>query len=235
MENSLSIRSYTRTTQSHRHDFHQLVLPIQGTICLELDDYHGRVAVGECVVIKAGIEHHFNADEAAKFIVADLSDIPANLMTLEFVIFSVSSPLLSFLYFVEKQLEFQVNSQIEKTMLKVFFELLGQQNGNKLIDPRIRSVLAYIVDHLETELTIESLASVACLSPTQFKKRFREALGCSVFQHIIQKRMEKAKALLTHTDLPIQLIGERVGYQDVSAFSRRFSHYFGLSPKAFTR
>ncbi|WP_419535300.1 helix-turn-helix domain-containing protein [Endozoicomonas sp.] len=46
--------------------------------------------------------------------------------------------------------------------------------------------------------------------------------------------MEKAKALLTHTDLPIQLIAERVGYNDVSAFSRRFTSHFGLSPKAFT-
>ncbi len=235
MENSLSIRSYTRTTQAHTHDFHQLVLSIQGTIGIELHDYRGKVAVGECVVIRAGVEHHFNADEAARFIVADLSELPANLMALEFVIFAISSPLTSFLHFVEKQLERQMNNKIESAILEVFVGLLEQESGNKFLDPRIRPVLAYIVDHLETELTIDSLASIACLSPTQFKKRFKEAVGCTAIQHIIKKRMEKAKALLTHTDLPIQLIAERVGYNDVSAFSRRFTSHFGLSPKAFTR
>ncbi len=47
--------------------------------------------------------------------------------------------------------------------------------------------------------------------------------------------MEKAKALLTHTDLPVQLIAERVGYTDLSAFSRRFSIHFGLSPRELAR
>ncbi|WP_350629915.1 helix-turn-helix domain-containing protein, partial [Pseudoalteromonas sp. Q36-MNA-CIBAN-0048] len=52
---------------------------------------------------------------------------------------------------------------------------------------------------------------------------------------ITEKRMQKAKALLTHTDLPIQIIAEQVGYNDLSAFSRRFSLYFGLSPRLFLR
>ncbi|POF56904.1 AraC family transcriptional regulator, partial [Vibrio vulnificus] len=54
-------------------------------------------------------------------------------------------------------------------------------------------------------------------------------------QYITALRMEKAKALLTHTDLPVQRVAEQVGYSDLSAFSRRFSRHFGLSPRAFCR
>ena len=60
MENSLSIRSYTRTTQAHTHDFHQLVLPIQRTICIDLYEYQGKCIVGEYIVILAEVEHHIN-------------------------------------------------------------------------------------------------------------------------------------------------------------------------------
>jgi AraC-like DNA-binding protein len=96
-------------------------------------------------------------------------------------------------------------------------------------------VLEHVSDHLADKLQLDALAKVACLSPTQFKKLFKEQLGVSVMQYITQQRMEKAKALLIHTDYPIQLVAEQVGYADLSAFGRRFSSYFGLSPSAFSR
>ncbi|KKD60642.1 AraC family transcriptional regulator [Grimontia sp. AD028] len=234
MENSLSIRAYTRQRQGHAHDYHQLVLPLQGTIQIELDNYSGGVSVGECVVIQAGTFHHFRANEAARFIVADMAKLPKNITTPNFAVFSISAPLLSYLYFVEKQLEHEVDDLLEGAVFDVFSRLLAQQENNEVPDPRIRAVQSHIVEHLDSELSIESLAAIACLSPTQFKKRFKEMLGMSAFQYITLQRMEKAKALLTHTDLPVQLVAERVGYGDLSAFSRRFSAHFGMSPRVFS-
>lgn len=49
-------------------------------------------------------------------------------------------------------------------------------------------------------------------------------------QYITHVRMEKAKALLAHTDYPVQLVAKKVGYTDVSSFSRRFTAHFGLPP-----
>ena len=55
----------------------------------------------------------------------------------------------------------------------------------------------------------------------------------TVMKYVTKLRMEKAQALLTHTDYPLQIIGEKVGYKELSAFSRKFSQYFGLSPTKF--
>ncbi len=233
MENSLSIRSYTKQRRSHAHSYHQLVLPIQGVISIELAGYKGKVAVGECVVIQSGVQHHFMADEAARFIVADMQTLPANLVAVDYIVFPVTPPLLSFLYFVEKQLEYQVDTTVEESIFRLFYLLLGQQGFKQPVDARISAVQAFITARLSANLPISELAKIACLSPTQFKKRFRQDLGISVHQYITEQRMEKAKALLTHTDLPVQLIAEQVGYNDVSAFSRRFSAFFGLSPRKF--
>lgn len=236
MKNSLSIRAYTKRLQSHIHDdYHQLVLPIQGNISIEMPHFVGKVTVGECVVIPAGTEHGFRADEVARFIVADLGNLPRHFTDAGLISFSVTPPLLSYLYFIEKQLEYQVDSGLENSILNVFIMLLEQQSPVAPVDPRMRDVQTFIAENIETTLSIAELAKIACLSPTQFKKRFKESVGISTLQYITELRMEKAKALLTHTDLPVQLIAERVGYSDVSAFSRRFSLHFGLSPREFAR
>ncbi|EJN6826653.1 AraC family transcriptional regulator [Vibrio cidicii] len=236
MKDSLSIRAYTKQLQSHAHDdYHQLVLPVQGSIDIEMASFRGKVSVGECVVIASGTSHAFKADELARFIVADLSELPASLTQQEWLVFQLTPPMLSFLHFIEKQLEFQVDSGIESSILSVFNLLLQQQNGSKQIEPRIRAVQRHIAENLDQPLSIDRLAAVACLSPTQFKKRFKQNLSCSVLQYVTERRMEKAKALLTHTDLPVQLIAQQVGYSDLSAFSRRFSLHFGLSPRECAR
>lgn len=236
MKTSLSIRTYTKRSSRHVHDsYHQLVLPIQGNIHIDMDGFLGKVSVGECVVLPKGVAHGFYADEAARFIVADLDELPSHLISEELAVFSISPPLLSFIHFVEKQLEYQVDSAIEASMVNIFTLLLGQQELSQTNDPRIRAVQLMISERLAEPHTIQSLAKIAYLSPTQFKKLFKENIGVSVLKYITEQRMEKAKALLTHTDLPVQWVAELVGYSDLSAFSRRFSARYGMSPREFAR
>lgn len=236
MKTSLSIRTYTKHFRSHVHDsYHQLVLPVQGNIHIDMDGFFGKVSVGECVVIPQGVDHGFTADEKARFIVADLDELPCHLVSDKLAVFSISRPLLSFIHFVEKQLEHQVDNQIEESMVSIFILLLAQQELSRTNDPRIRTVQNMINERLDDVLTVQSLAKAAYLSPTQFKKLFKQNVGMSAQKYITEQRMEKAKALLTHTDLPVQSIAERVGYSDLSAFSRRFSIYYGMSPREFAR
>lgn len=235
MQNQFSIRSYNRQRKGHVHDYHQLVLPLLGVINIELTSYEGKVAPGECVIIKQGQMHHFTANQEAKFLVADMFELPDNILQSDSVVFSITPPLISYLSFIEKQLENQINPQLEQSIFSTFALLLEEQQLFRQIDHRIRFVIAYVLENLSDNLTIDALAKVACLSQTQFKKVFTQQVGLSVSKHITKERMEKAKALLIHTDYPIQIIAEQVGYADLSAFSRRFSQYYGLTPSAFSR
>jgi AraC-like DNA-binding protein/mannose-6-phosphate isomerase-like protein (cupin superfamily) len=230
MQNTLSLRAYTKRTDTHIHSYHQLVLPTQGAIVIEIPNFRGSVSVGECVVIKKGQEHHFKADEAARFVVADMNSLPDHLTQSEQQVFDISAPLQSFLLFVEKQLVHQVHPDIEQTLFQLFEQLLAQQTLGHQIDPRIRRAQTYIIEHLAHSLDITILSQQAHLSATQFKTLFKRDMGQSPMHYITSLRMEKAKALLTHSDLPVQQVAEQVGYNDLSAFSRRFRQHFGLSP-----
>ncbi|RDH41972.1 AraC family transcriptional regulator [Zooshikella ganghwensis] len=235
MPNYLSIRAYSRQRKGHSHHYHQLVLPLRGAINIEVEDYSGKVVPGECVIIRSGEIHHFTANEEARFVVADMSKLPENISQSEQLIFSINSPLISYLSFIEEQLEYQVNTEIEKIMFSTFEMLLAEQTLLKQTDRRIRLVLEYVLENLAEKLVINELAKIACLSPTQFKKLFKDQMGLSVLQYITKVRMEKAKALLIHTDYPVQIVAEQVGYTDLSSFSRRFLSFYGLTPSAVSR
>ncbi len=228
--NTLSIRSYSRQQVTHRHDYHQLVLPILGTINLKVDSFNGSVASGECIIIKAGCDHSFTADAQARFIVADIDTLPEHFMRSALLNFPISRPLKQYLSFVEVQLEQQVNSELEGHLFIMFYALLEQQTFARPIDKRIKQVVAFIEQHIAEPLTIEKLASIACLSATQFKKVFKSNIGLTPAQYIIQVRMEKAHALIMHTDTPRQHVAALVGYQDYSAFCRRYSVVYGMPP-----
>jgi hypothetical protein len=53
-----------------------LVLPLRGVINIEVGSFSGKVSPGECVVVQVGQMHHFDADTQARFVVADLHELP---------------------------------------------------------------------------------------------------------------------------------------------------------------
>lgn len=231
----LSIRSYTPIKNGHSHEYHQLVLPLRGVIDIDVESFTGKVTPGECVVVRCEEVHHFASNSSAKFVVADLHDLPEQILKSGTIVFSISEPLFKFLAFIEEQLKFQINEDIEQLMFRTFYQLLSEQRLVKKLEPRVRPVVEYIEQNLAENLTVEKLASIACLSPTQFKKVFKQQTEQTVTEYITALRMEKAQAMLLHTDYPVSLVAQYVGYSDTAAFSRRFSRHFGLPPSKVSR
>jgi AraC-like DNA-binding protein len=235
MPNNLSIRSYNTKPTSHTHDYHQLVFPLRGVIHITVDSFDGKVAPGECVVVKAKEEHVFTADSEARFVVADMLTIPPNISDSQRIFFAINTSLKTYLTFVANQLEYQINFALEKAMYETFFLLLAEQSLLPAVDGRIGTAMAFIEQHIAEQLQIKSLAKVAFLSETQFKKLFKQQTGMTVMEYVTKLRMEKAQALLSHTDYSLQIVGEKVGYGELSSFSRKFSQYFSLPPTRFKK
>lgn len=227
----LSIRSYTFVSHTHTHDFHQLVLPLVGTVNIDTGRHEARGAPGQCIIILAGNEHCFAPEKGSCFLVADMEELPSNMQSLQHSFVRISEPMQAFCQFVQKQLEYQVSPSIEKAMGEWFVSLMAEQTFLPTMDPRIARVVKHLEEDLEISPSLAELASVAYLSLSQLKMLFKNETGKTPGKYLLTRRMEKAKALLVHTDYPVTLIAEQVGYQDLSAFSHRFTSYFGFSPR----
>ena len=97
----------------------------------------------------------------------------------------------------------------------------------------IETVKNYIHSHYGEEIGAQQLADMVYLAPSYLSSLFKKETGQNLSKYIKQYRMEKAKELLTGTNMKIVNISEQVGYPNVSYFVQSFREYFGVSPQKF--
>ena len=85
--------------------------------------------------------------------------------------------------------------------------------------------------HLHEELTLEDLASVACLSPSYFHHVFRRLTGIPPGEFLLALRFQAARRLLLTTPLKVIDICFEVGYTSIGSFTTHFTQRVGLSPR----
>lgn len=112
--------------------------------------------------------------------------------------------------------------------------------GDALTDPshqltpqQIRRVLDFIQASLSQDLSLESLAQQAGLSPYHFARLFRHTMGESPHQFVLRQRIERAQRLLNEGDVPLVQIAGESGFANQSHFTRVFKRSLGLTPHAY--
>jgi AraC family transcriptional regulator len=96
---------------------------------------------------------------------------------------------------------------------------------------QLQQVLDYIYTHIDRDLSLIELAKVINLSPTYFASAFKQAIGISPHQYVIQQRVEQAKLMLSKTDLAIADIALQVGFSSQSHLTQQFKRITGMTPK----
>lgn len=102
-------------------------------------------------------------------------------------------------------------------------------------DYRILNVLAYIESNLEGELSNPALATNAKLATNAFNRLFTEEVGVSPQKYVKKKRIDRACALLHHSNYPIELVAGETGFADRYHFSKIFKQITGLSPARYRK
>ena len=96
----------------------------------------------------------------------------------------------------------------------------------------LQQMTQYINEHLHQDLKLIELAAIAQMSPYHFLRLFKQSVGVTPHQYILQCRIEKAKYLLCNDrELSIAEIAVRVGFCDQSHLTRYFKRIVGVTPK----
>lgn len=103
--------------------------------------------------------------------------------------------------------------------------------GSQLRDFYIHEALAYIEHNFQNDISVEDIAKVCGLNRTYFGKIFKEAVGKTPQEFLLNYRMVKATEFLKLTQLSIRDIGQAVGYENQLHFSRAFKNIYGMSPR----
>lgn len=103
--------------------------------------------------------------------------------------------------------------------------------SSKMSDYYIKEAINYIEQNFQNNITIEDIAAVCGINRSYFGKIFRNSIGRSPQEFLINYRMVKATELLKLTSLSIAEIGSAVGYENQLHFSRAFKTIYGISPR----
>lgn len=99
----------------------------------------------------------------------------------------------------------------------------------------IYRVQQYIQEHYHQDLSLKTLAEVACVSPHYFSAYFKAETGQNYKAYLTQVRMDHAMRLVMGTDLKSYEIAERVGYNNVRRFVDAFRAAYQMSPTDYRR
>jgi transcriptional regulator GlxA family with amidase domain len=101
-------------------------------------------------------------------------------------------------------------------------------------DPALLRRLLRAKDRMDAasheEWPVERLASVSGVSEAHFARSFKDAFGVPPHRYLLTRRIERAKALLRDTDMPILDIALDTGWQSLGTFGRVFKDITGETP-----
>jgi AraC family transcriptional regulator len=98
-----------------------------------------------------------------------------------------------------------------------------------------RLVSGYIDEHVNEHIPLAALARLARLSPYHFSRAFKQSFGVPPHRYHIQRRIERAKALLESHTLSVTEIGLALGFSETSSFTAAFRKITGLTPTRYHR
>lgn len=99
----------------------------------------------------------------------------------------------------------------------------------------IRKVHAYLMENLDSRVTIEELSRIFLMNTTTLKAAFKKVYGTSIAAHMKQHRMHRAARLLLTTRDDISVIARAVGYESQSRFSAAFREVFHVLPTEYRK
>lgn len=105
--------------------------------------------------------------------------------------------------------------------------------GGRLSERQLLHVTDYINDYLGQDIKLTDLAGLLKMSKFQFSRRFKQSMGVTPHQYVLQQRLERAKHLLKETKLPVMDIAMVCGFSSHSHLGKLIRQHTGLSPKAY--
>lgn len=96
---------------------------------------------------------------------------------------------------------------------------------------QLARLIEYIEAHLTEDVSLAQLARVSALSASHLRALFKRSLGVPVHEYIIQRRVERARALLAQGAMPASQVALEAGFSHQSHMARCMRRVLGVTPK----
>lgn len=235
---SLSIRRYDARSDVHRHDLAQFVLPLAGTLAIDISGHESLLDRGLAAYVEKGTRHEQASRQENRFLILDIdpdelgASIAERLSPCPFLRLTAEANHLIDYMGAAMDRGAVPPSRARLWLPLLLDALLGDE-------PRPRSRLARLLAAMDadplTDWTTARMAAKAGVSVSRLHALFREELDTTPRAWLSRLRLDRVRAWLTATNLPIAELAYRGGYADQSALTRAMRKATGSTPAAYRR
>jgi AraC family transcriptional regulator len=211
---------------------------------------------GRVDVIPAFLNHWTNWNQEVEFSVITICPTLLNQTTQELMQREIELiPQLSIDDPVIQQLALALKTEIQTGCMsgRLYGELLGialagrlvqnyavskpslEFKVNGLTQSQLEQVIDYMKVNLTEDLSILDLATLTNMSESHFSRSFKQSVGISPYQYLMQQRVERAKQLLEQQSISISTIALDCGFSNQTHLTKVFRQMTGMTPKAYQR
>lgn len=238
----------------HAHPYHQLLIPLRGRLSLEVDRQRVVAERGRVVTIRPRTPHHAVEDGEPDWVTyldirlwhrnaaltAGLCGREADLAR------SVAEPVIDALREgLWRAITDGQPAQGPRVMTELwrFASSLPDQVSSSAVPPpemgfsdaRLRIIANAINDLLQHDISVDQLAGLVDLSPSQLNRVCRSEVGLSPMAWVTRIRLDKARQLVIGSTLSMKQIAQHCGLGHANSMNRVFQRHFGVSPRAMRR
>jgi len=153
-------------------------------------------------------------------------DLPANgLAGLEKKPIPMSQKRLFFRIVAVGRLEYGVQQ---------IFEVMRSIKAQAL-HPSVEAVKQYLHQHYAEKINLQDIAEAVAMSKTYLANLFKQETGTTIWNRLVEIRMQHARELLLNSSLKSYEIALRVGYENSIHFSKLFKEQYGLNPMEYKK
>lgn len=113
------------------------------------------------------------------------------------------------------------------------------ENSIKSRSPKIKQLIQvsvnYIHNHFERDLSLAEISKFVFLSPSYFTRAFKEEMGMSPISYLLKVRVDRAKELLSESDMKISEIALNIGFSNQQRFNEIFKKHTHMTPMQFRK
>jgi AraC family transcriptional regulator len=164
---------------------------------------------------------------------------------------SLASPSERAEHLVRRALQFLANDyEAARRCLNEASALLASQSQNVRLSATVthrpfssrgltrwqtRRVLAHIEANIGNKIQPLELAALVAFSKSHFSRAFKRTVGLAPMEYVVNRRVERAKIMMTSTREPLSQIALACGFADQPHLTRSFHRQVGMSPALWRR
>ncbi len=217
---------------SHSHRIHELIVVLSGRMTLKTPGETVQGEAGDLLFYHAGVAHEETSD-------------PGDPVNTFFIAFKADAPLVANVALRTRDADARVrqmvtwllrdhragagNDRLSPLLAAVLGEV--QRLGHSPRDPWLEEMRQHMLQNLARSIYLDDLARRGRMSKFAFVRKFKRLGGRTPMQELQLMRVNRARAMMLASGLPVKAIAPAVGLNDEYQLSKLFRRHFHLSPR----